>query len=83
MLTGTILRSDPAVQYASVTPSDLNDLPNGPCRALYVGVQGDVAVTPVSGGAAVVFKAVLGLLQVQAARVYATSTTATYIVALY
>lgn len=88
-----IISSDdsPAVDAVAVTPSDTVDLPNagagyGPCRALYIGVSGDVTVQTQNGGgvASVTFKSVpIGILPVRCSRVMATNTTATNIVALY
>ena len=46
-------RSNPSTLAVAVTPSDTVGFIQGPCRALYVGVAGNVSVF--SGGAAVVF----------------------------
>lgn len=74
----------PAAAGFTVTPSDTGDLPNGPCRSIYVGVTGDVTMVPSKSGQSVLFKAVpVGILPVQCSRIYATGTTATNIVALY
>lgn len=68
----------------AVTPSDTLNLPMAPCRALWVGVAGDVAVMADDDSAAVTLLAVpAGLLPVRAKRVLATGTNATSIVALY
>jgi len=76
--------SGPADTFAAVTKSDTVDLPGGPCRALFVGVAGDV-VAVTCADVAVTFKNVVSgtLLPVIARRVNSTSTTATDIVALY
>jgi hypothetical protein len=67
----------------AVTPSDSVMLPNGICRALYIGVTGDVAAL-MAGGSVVTFKAApVGILPVQCQRVNSTNTTATNILALY
>lgn len=67
----------------SVTPHDTDLVVNGVCRALYIGVSGDVKITT-ADDTDVTFKAVpVGVLTVQAKRVWATGTTATDIVALY
>lgn len=73
-----------AYNFVAVTPSNTVDLPS-PCRALYVGVGGDVAVVPLDGSAAVVFKNASNgqFLPIQARRVNSTDTDATNIVALY
>lgn len=79
----------PYQRAVAVTPSDAADIAYSPAlqsglltRALYIGVTGDVSVVT-SGGDTVLFKAApVGLLQVRAARVRATGTTATNILAL-
>lgn len=76
-------RSDPAVGAQAVTKSDTTILNKG-CRALYIGVSGDVAVETTVDGTAVTFKASpVGVLPVAVVRVLSTGTTATDIVALY
>lgn len=68
----------------AVTPDDANDLPNGPCRALYATVAGNVNVQLAGGGTAVLTGLAAGqLVEVAAQRVLATSTTATGVFALY
>jgi len=68
---------------AVISPSDTVNLPTV-CKAIYVGVTGDVKVDLTQTGTAIVFKAVpVGILPVQAMRVYSTGTTATNLVALY
>ena len=75
---------NPAVSAVAVTPHDTTPLATGICRALYIGVTGDVEVVMADGGTAVVFKAVpVGILPVRAQIVKATLTTATNILALY
>lgn len=76
-------RSNPSTLAVAVTPSDSTSFTQGPCRALYVGVAGNVSV--LSGGAAVVFVGVQAgsILPVETARVNSTATTATNIVALF
>lgn len=66
----------------AVTPSDTVGFLGGKCRAIYVGVTGDV--TAVVGGAAVLFKAMpVGVHWIACTRVNATATTATNILALF
>ena len=68
----------------AVTPSDSTDLTYSTCRAIYVGGAGDISL--VDGNAAtIVFTGVTAgsILPVQTARVNATGTTATSIIALY
>jgi hypothetical protein len=79
----------------AVTPADGSDLPNGPCKAIYVTVGGNVNVqlangNPLAGGAsvgvgtAVLTSLVAGqILPIAASRILSTSTTATGIFALY
>jgi len=59
-------------------------LPLNVCRAIYVGAGGDISIVDLSG-TTVVFTAVLAgsILPVQTARVNATATTATSLIALY
>lgn len=74
----------PAYDQVAVTPSDVTNLPSI-TRGLYVGVAGNVAVVPASGGAAVTFVAVPAgtVLPIQVSRVNSTNTTASSIVALF
>mgnify|MGYP006908229297 CR=1 FL=1 len=74
----------------AVTTSDSADLTNGPCKGLYIGVAGDVKVTPAGAhkdapeASGVVLKAVpVGYLPFAVRRVWATGTAATDIVAVY
>ena len=68
----------------AVTASDTVDLPNGPCKALYVTGAGNVNVNLVGGGTAVLTGLSAGqIIEVAAQRVLATSTTATGVFALY
>lgn len=68
----------------AVTPNDSTDLTLGTCRALYVGGAGDVSIVDLGGETVVFVGALAGsVLPIQTARVNATGTTATNIVALY
>lgn len=71
----------PASNAAAVTPSDSADLPTSSKR-LWVGTGGNVTLVTV-GGATVTYTAVPNgtYLQVRAARVKSTGTTASNIVA--
>ena len=72
----------PAYHATSVVPNDTTDLPMT-SRALYVGGAGDLRVT-MAGGETLSFRnAAAGLLPVRVARVHATGTNATDIVALW
>ena len=79
----TFSLSDPAEQAGAITPHDSTLLPRL-TRAIYVGGNGDVTVL-FPGGAVVTFTAVpIGtILPIRVARVNATATTATAMVALY
>jgi hypothetical protein len=69
---------------AAVTPADGTDLPNGPCRAVYVTGAGNVNVNLASGGTAVLTGLSAGqIVEVNVSRILSTSTTATGIYALY
>jgi hypothetical protein len=70
------------IDAASVVPSDTVDLPFA-TRSLYIGGAGDVTVMLARASASVTYKAVpVGTrLNVSATRVYATGTTATFILA--
>ena len=68
----------------AVTPSDSTDLTYSTCRAIYVGGDGDISLVD-GNGATIVFSGVTAgsILPVQTARINATGTTATSIIALY
>lgn len=81
---------DRAYDGYAVTPDDNNDLPNGPCRALYITGAGNVNVnlhsetTGSNTGTAVLTSLAAGqIVACKASRVLSTSTTATGILALY
>ena len=73
-----------ATNAISVTPDDANDLATTPTEGLYIGVTGNVKVDMIDGST-VTFTALKGgiVYPYQVSRIYATDTTATYIVALY
>ncbi len=68
----------------AVTPSDSTDLTYSTCRAIYIGGDGDISLVD-GNGATIAFSGVTAgsILPVQTARVNATGTTATSIIALY
>jgi hypothetical protein len=81
-------RSDPSGIWYKVTPSDTEDLPNGPCRMLYIGTAGSVALlgagmdAPSTPPAA--FVLAVGIHNLACRRVYSTGiVTADNIWALY
>lgn len=69
----------------SITPSDTNNVPNAPCRALWVGGAGDVALIAAGDADAVTIVAVTAgtVVPIRTLRVMSTNTDATDIVALY
>jgi hypothetical protein len=75
---------NPASNAVVVTPSDSTLFAKGECRALYVGVGGNISLFQ-RDGTSVVFANVLSgtVLPVSALRVNSTNTTASSIVALY
>ena len=67
----------------AITPHDSNSQPGLPCRALFVGGAGALAVIDGSGAAVTLTGVVAGtVLPLEVSRVKATGTTATNIVAL-
>ena len=68
----------------AVTPSDSTDLTYSTCRAIYIGGDGNISLVD-GNAAAIVFTGVTAgsILPVQTARINATGTTATSIIALY
>ena len=73
----------PTRDFRAVTPHDVNPIPGGPARALYIGSAGDVAAVN-EAGATVVFTNVPAgsVLPIEVAIVKEESTTATGIIAL-
>jgi hypothetical protein len=76
--------SAPARNAQAVTPSDSTDIPITDCRALYIGVGGNVSLIT-NGGQTVTFVGLQAgsILPVRCSRVRATDTTATNIVAIW
>ena len=71
-----------AFAAAAVTTSDATVIPK--CRALWVGVAGNVAVRHAGDGSLVTYSNVpVGVLPVQVDKVLSTGTTATTMLALY
>lgn len=50
--------TSPGQVLRAVVPNDTDDLPLAPCRALYVGADGDVTVVAMQDDTPVMFKAV-------------------------
>lgn len=73
----------PAVEFQAVTPSDATDLTRF-TRALYIGVGGNVVCVDFLNNVVTFVGVTAGsVLPIRVARVNATGTTATSIVALY
>ncbi len=72
----------PAQDYASITPSDATVL-SPPCRRVYCGGAGNLALVSPRGGAATFAVAAGQMLDVNASKILATGTTATLLVAVY
>lgn len=74
----------PAAHAVAVTPNDSTDLSTS-SRGLYVGTAGDVVLDTVGGETSVTFANLAAgtQLPVRVARVRATGTTASNILALY
>lgn len=73
----------PAQHAAEITPNDSADLATS-ARMLYIGSGGNVKVTTVGGDTVTLVAVPTGTtLMVRAARVFATGTTASSIVALW
>lgn len=80
-----VSETSPAIGAIAVTPSDSADITGGPCRALYVGVTGNISVTFQNGQTAFFENVPVGWFPVCAKRVNATTggtTTATKIIAM-
>jgi len=77
---GTFGGDGSATDGVDITPNDGADLVHS-VRGLYVGGQGDVRITTLTG-TELTFVAVQGILPVGADRVHATGTTATSIIGL-
>lgn len=75
--------TSPAYSYTAVTPSDTIDDPNGPFKAIFVGVGGDIVFVGLDN-VAVTFKNTISgsILPMIGRRINSTNTTATNLVAL-
>lgn len=71
----------PARDAVAVTPNDGADLANV-CRALYVGVSGDIKLTTPEGTVLTFKNVPAGVFPVGAKRVWQTGTTASEIIAV-
>lgn len=71
----------PATGASYVVPNNSQNLVKD-CRALYIGVTGDVAVMLTDGSTQLFLNVPVGILPIQCRRVLSTGTTASAIVAL-
>ena len=75
---------DPANKWVEINPNDSADLPDGPCRSIYVGGDGNLNITDCHGNTEIFYAVSAGsVYPFQATRVLSTSTTATNLRALY
>lgn len=66
-----------------ITPDDSNDLAS-PCRAIYVGTAGNMKVTTARGDTVLFSNLSAGLVHpISCKRIWAATTTAALIIALY
>lgn len=72
----------PGYQAVAVTPNDGTDLTTT-SRALYVGTSGDLQLTLAGGNTVLLRNVPTGMLPLRVARVLASGTTATDIVAVW
>jgi len=75
--------TSPATGAAAANLHDTNQLTNGTCRSIYVGVTGDIKVTMANGDTATFTNVAVGVFPVSVRQVWSTGTTATGLVALY
>lgn len=76
----------PGKRLLAVTCSDTADLPKGRCRGLWVSVAGTIKITVDPGDPAVSITVPVGLVPIEASRVWSTGTDAgvrSYIKAIY
>jgi len=73
------------MEAAAVTPNDSADLPNGMCRALYIGGGSGTVVLDTANNTSITFAGLQAgtILPLNVKRVRSTGTNATGIVALY
>jgi hypothetical protein len=74
----------PAYNAFNIVTSDSQDLAPSSARGIYVGVTGDLKVTTVQNDTVTFFNVAAGVIHpITAARVWATGTTASKLVAVY
>ena len=84
MSISTTSSTAPGRALRAVAPHATDELPDGPCRALKIGVGGNIAIIARDDSAPVIVAVLAGeTLAIQAKAVRTTGTTATGIVAIY
>lgn len=78
----TVVLDSPAIGLSAITPDDTTDLPQT-SRAINVAGSGAIRVTAADGTEGTIAVAAGTVFPIRAARIWATGTTATGIVALY
>lgn len=74
----------PGYSLRAVTPHASNNLPDGTCRAIYVGGSGDLTIVAAGDDSAVTLVGVpAGAMITLACKAVRASSTATNIVAIY
>lgn len=74
----------PGSASEAITPHDTNELTEGPSRAIYVGVTGNLTVRLLNDDDDTLFSNVpVGIFPIRASHVRSTGTTATNLVAMY
>jgi hypothetical protein len=74
----------PLTHFEAVTPNDSGNLPGGQCRAVYLGVTGNLAITEQDGTVTLFFNLAAGIIHpIEARQIRATGTTATNMLAGY
>lgn len=73
----------PAMTLCAVVPSDTADLPDGPCRGLYVGTAGTLRLMDCAGHVVDLISSEAQYHPLRVQRVLATGTTAADVIALY
>lgn len=83
MLANTELTVGPANFIRQVAPNDDLDLPDGPARSFYVGLEGWVRLRDQSGNVVEMYSNTGQYHPIKVTRILATGTTAMGIIAIY
>lgn len=81
--TQTAHGAGPAAIFRPVTPDDAAPLPYGVAKALFVGEAGDLVVEDAQGNVATIVSGAAQYHPLRIAKVHASGTSASGIVALY